>query len=169
MAIHHTQLALAGRVVGTTCQIREISSKENSGWKLLGARQLSMKLKPTSIADPSHLFLTIRIKRSLWHHLISYCVMTAITWKRGPSHHPLRPQMMRIGDLTWDSLWSTSFGSSGVRSTSRDIHPGGVCLKDIFWGRDPWCSPRLIIGHVYSGHWVSSHRFSLGMMVWSEL
>ena len=130
-----------------------------TAWRELSWRQLSMKLKPASIADPSPLFLTIRIKRSLWHHLISYCVMTAITWVKGPSHHPLRPQMMRIEDLTWDSLWSTSFGSSGVRSTSRDFHPGGVCLKDIFWGRVPWCSPRLIIGHVYSGHCASSHRF----------
>ena len=36
MAIHRTQLALVGRVVGKTCHIREISSKENSGWELLG-------------------------------------------------------------------------------------------------------------------------------------
>ena len=66
---------------------------------------------------------------------------------------------MRVGDLTWGSLWSTSFGSSGVWSTSGAFHPGGVCHRDILWGRDPWCSSRLIISRVYSGHWASSQVF----------
>ena len=36
MWIHRTQLTLVRRVVGKTCQIHGISSKENRGWELLG-------------------------------------------------------------------------------------------------------------------------------------
>ena len=99
MAIHHTQLALVGSVVGKTCQIHEISFKENSEWELLGINSRPM----TSLSDdldqmkPSHFLLG---------HDYDYLSERSEPPPIG-TIDDAHQRLTLVRDLTWGTLWST--------------------------------------------------------------
>ena len=99
MAIHHTQLALVGSVVGKTCQIHEISFEKNSEWVLLGINSQPM----TSFSIDLD-----QMKPS--HFLLGHDYDNLSERSEPPPIGTIDDAHQRltlVRDLTWGSLWST--------------------------------------------------------------